>query len=146
MSGGAEKRAGDRIERFIAGHPTWHLRLYRTPVGFRVLALHRVFDPHEAEGSEFFSAIDADPSYVRMCLNQRCFRARLSPKPWRIGIERHIKPQPGVWPISPERLPERYRWVEDYERKARDYAACRYVASLGSSQTDPGRAGSPGSA
>lgn len=137
-TGGVEKRARDRIERFIVGHPEWHLRLYRTPVGFRVLALHRTFDPHDAEVSDFFSAIGADPVYVRMCLNQHCFRARLTPKPWRIGIDRHIKPYPGVWPINPDRLPERQRWVKDYERKARDYAACRYLESLGSSVTDPG--------
>jgi len=72
-----------------------------------------------------------------MCRNQNCFRARLSPKPWRIGIRDHIRPRPGYWPVKPEHLPARHRWIAAYEEKAKDYAACRFLESLGSSTTHP---------
>lgn len=134
-AGGPELQSRTRIDRFLAAHPDWRLRLYRTPAGLRLLAMHRVFDPLEPAVLEFFDAIGSDPAYVRMCRHQRCFRARLSAKPWRIGLAR-IKPRPGVWPITPERLPERERWASDYERKAEGYAACRFVESLGGGRVD----------
>jgi len=136
-SGGTEQRARDRVAQFCAVHPAWHLRLYRTPAGLRVLAMHRTFDAAEAEVADCFSALGVDRVYARMCLNQHCFRARLSAKPWRIGVGERLRPRPGVWPINPERLPERLAWVERYEAAARGYAACRFLEALGSSTVDP---------
>lgn len=134
-AGGPEQELRTRVHRFLQSHPGWCLRIYRTPAGFRLLAMHGRFDPLASEVADFFNAIGADPAYVRMCMKQRCFRARLSAKPWRIGLAR-IKPRPGVWPINPERLPERKRWVADYERKAEGYAACAYMATLGNGRVD----------
>lgn len=136
-SGGAEKRARKRIANFATAHPDWRLRLYRTPAGFRVLAMHRTFDPAEAAVAEFFDALGTDPVYVRMCGNQHCFRARVSPKPWRIGIADHLRPRPGVWPVAPERMPLRQQWVEEYERKATGYAACHFIEELGNGTVHP---------
>ena len=130
-SGGVEKSARLRIENFVAKHRDWRLRLYRTPAGFRVLAMHRTFDPAEPEVSEFFRVLRTDPVYVRMCANQRCFRARVTAKPWRIGIAQHMRPRPGVWPIKPEHMPVRLQWIENYERKAAGFASCRFTAELG---------------
>ena len=134
--GGPEAWANKRIEAFIADHPDWHLRQYRTPAGFRLLAMHRTFDPREAEAEACFNALQADPLYALMCVRQHCFRARVSPKPWRIGI-RHMPPRPGVWPVKPERMADRQLWVEDYERLAVNFASCRYVRSLGAGGVDP---------
>ncbi len=136
LRGGAEASAMRRLQRFVAAHPLWHLRVYRTPAGLRALAMHRGFDPREAETQAFFSAVDVDRVYRRMCENQRCFRARLTAKPWRIGIVDHLRPRPGVWPVAPERRALRSRWLADYDAKARQYSACRFVAALGSSTVD----------
>ncbi len=135
--GGPEARANGRIEAFIAGHPDWTLRQYRTPAGFRMLAMHRTFDPGEPDVEECFSALQTDPIYALMCVRQHCFRARVSPKPWRIGIARHLRPRPGVWPIKPERMADRQQWVADYERRAVSFAACGYLRTLGSGDIDP---------
>ncbi len=132
LRGGAEKKARERMGQFSTSHPDWHLRLYRTPAGFRVLVMHRTFHPDEPAVAECFQSFGTDALYVRMCLNQKCFRARVSPKPWRIGISSHIKPRPGVWPVNPECLPERTSWIEMYEQTARGHAACQFVESLGS--------------
>lgn len=129
--GGPENSARGRIDKFIGQHRDWRLRLYRTPAGFRALAMHRTFDPIEEDVAEFFRALGTDPVYVRMCTNQRCFRARVTAKPWRIGIGEHLRPRPGVWPINPERMPGRLRWIENYERKSAGYASCQFVAEFG---------------
>lgn len=137
-SGGPEQAARRRVEAFVTAHPGWRLRLYRTPAGLRTLALHRRFDPAEPEVAEFFQAVRADKLYARMCERQRCFRARISPKPWRMGVDTHIKPRPGVWPINPERLPEREAWIAVYEIVAEGYASCRLLADLGDGPLDDG--------
>ncbi|PPE75723.1 hypothetical protein C3942_02180 [Solimonas fluminis] len=131
LGGGPEPRARRRIDAFLQRHPDWHLRLYRTPAGLRLLAMHRAFDAREPAVAECFAALGVDALYARMCVNQRCFRARVSPKPWRVGIAAHLRPRPGVWPVNPERLPERERWVQQYEQRAQGYAACRFVEALG---------------
>jgi hypothetical protein len=132
----AEIAARARIDRFVAAHPDWNLALYRTPAGFRLLALHRRFDPNEAAVKACFTALGVDRIYARMCENQHCFRARLSAKPWRIGMTGHLKPRPGIWPIRAEELPRRIEWVAEYERRAAAYAACRFVAQLGKGRID----------
>lgn len=137
LQGGHEARARQRIDRFLAAHPAWHLRIYRTPGGLRLLATHAPFDATSPEVADFFRAVGADPLYVRMCLKQRCFRARLTAKPWRIGIEQHLRPRPGVWPVDPARLPLRAQWVAAYEQQASAYAACQFQAGKGSGQVHP---------
>jgi hypothetical protein len=129
--GGAESVARKRVEDFVAKNPHWNVRVYRTPAGLRLLATHQPFEPDEAAVQDFFKAVSADPVYVRMCKNQRCFRARLTAKPWRIGIMEHMRPR-GVWPVKQDQMPIRQAWVKDYEARAEGYAACRYEDSLGS--------------
>lgn len=126
----------ERIRAFLQSHPDWNLRAYRTPAGLRALALHRIFDPQEEIVAEFFQALDVDPVYTFMCRNQNCFRARLSAKPWRIGIASHMRPRPGVWPIHPEQLPMRNQWIAEYEQKANSFAACKFLEAFGSGVVD----------
>jgi len=130
--GGSEHITRERIAGFVSANPTWNLRLYRTPAGYRVLATHQPFEAKADEVRRFFAAVLADPVYVRMCTNQNCFRARLTAKPWRIGVSAHIRPRPGVWPVAPESVAFRNQWIADYEAKAAGFAACRYMESMGS--------------
>jgi hypothetical protein len=136
LSGGDEQLVRRRIDKFLNAHSDWHVRLYRTPAGLRVLAMHQTFNPSDTEVAECFRTLGTDPIYVRMCLRQQCFRARVSPKPWRIGISRHLRPT-GVWPIDPSRLPERRQWIENYEQAATNYASCRFIEGLGSGVIHP---------
>lgn len=127
-----EQRVRDHVNTFVRQHPDWNVRLYRTPGGLRLLATHRTFTPNDAAVQAFFRAVGADPLYVRMCQNQQCFRARLTAKPWRIGLQIRMHPRPGVWPVAPDRLPQRTQWIAEYEQAAKAYAACRYWDSCGS--------------
>ncbi|MBK8974359.1 MAG: hypothetical protein IPM29_00375 [Planctomycetes bacterium] len=136
VRGGAEGMLRRRLGAFVAARPDWRVALYRTPAGFRAMALHRCFAPDDPETRSFFRALRTDPIYVRMCLRQQCFRARVSAKPWRIGIDAPIRPRRGVWPVDPSRLPERERWVAAYEQRASGFAACELVDELGSLTED----------
>jgi hypothetical protein len=134
FSGNPEQRARRRVDAFIKKHPDWLLRLYRTPAGFRVLVMHRKFHAHDNEVKALFQALNTDPVYVRMCERQICFRARLSPKPWRIGMSKHIGP--GVWPIKVDYLSRREAWVREYDAASQAYAACKFVVELGNGRSD----------
>jgi hypothetical protein len=138
LTGGVERRvrtARRRVARWVAAHRGWSVRIYRTPSGLRVMATHQTFSPGDPQVTAFFRAIRVDKVYARMCANQQCFRARLTPKPWRIGIAAHMKPRPGVWPIAPERRPIRDAWIANYEAASRGYAACRFLEAVGTGAT-----------
>jgi len=137
FTGGPEKSMIDRIKKFIRRHPDWHVRVYRTPAGLRLLALQRTFSPHDPEVQELFAATGVDPVYRRMCEKQNCFRARVSAKPWRIGIADRLRPRSGAWPVPEDGQPARQVWVEHYEQAAAAYAACQFIESLGSGRIDP---------
>lgn len=136
--GGAEARALALVDGFSADHPDWHLRVYRTPAGLRVLAMHRTFQPQDDDAAALFSALKADHLYTVMCKVQHCFRARLTPKPWRIGISKRIRPPVAAWSAEQATLPERLAWIAGYEAQSSGHAACRYLRSLGdTTRIDP---------
>ncbi|QDT67992.1 hypothetical protein MalM25_09010 [Planctomycetes bacterium MalM25] len=135
--GGMQQVARERVVRFLSRNPHWSLSLYRTPAGLRVMALHQLFDPNGDECQALFRSLRCDPIYAAMCRRQACFRARVSPKPWRVGLKERLRPRPGVWPINPERLPDRLAWIANYERASEGFAACRYLDTLGSAMTHP---------
>lgn len=137
LAGGPARLALRRVAKFATAHPNWHLRLYQTPAGYRLLVMHSTFDPDSSVVADCFKRLGADPVYVRMCQRQKCFRARVSPKPWRMGITQKIKPRPGVWPVNPERLPQRREWIDVYETKARGFASCRFIQTFGNGGTHP---------
>lgn len=120
-----------RIRAFAESHRDWRLRVYRTPAGFRLLAMHRTFDPLDVEVQACFEALDVDPTYARMCRNQRCFRARISPKPWRIGLQRLRAPYSAAWRAEHADLSERLDWIRRYDTAASRFASCRFVETLG---------------
>jgi hypothetical protein len=136
VRGGAEHIARTRVVSFLSRNPSWGVRLYRTPAGYRLLATHQSFEADSQAVQHFFQAVSADPIYVRMCINQRCFRARLTAKPWRIGISAHMRPRPGIWPVQPELRSVRDEWLRKYEVQAASYSACQYIESLGSGIVD----------
>lgn len=137
LRGGYERHARRTLARFLAAHPDWRVRVYRTPAGLRLMAVHRPFDPRGDETKACFDALGVDPVYARMCFNQHCFRARLTPKPWRIGLQRLRAPYSAAWRPEHALLPARQAWIEDYQRRSTGYAACRYLETLGGGAEDP---------
>ncbi|MDB6004333.1 MAG: hypothetical protein JWR15_1320 [Prosthecobacter sp.] len=133
----AKERATAAIHAFAASHPDWHLRVYETPAGYRLLAMHDVFDPAGDAVKEAMEALNADQMFVRLCVMQRCFRARVSPKYWRMKYRQpHAFPK-AKWPFRPEHVLLRQKWIEAYDRHSSQYSSCRFIAALGSHAVHP---------
>lgn len=93
------------------------------------MAIDRDFNPTAPDVQELMKATGTDPAFSQLCLAQRSFRARLTPKPWRVE-----KPNPpGQHPREEAAMQERFAtWLSDYENAADDYATSRYVETVGS--------------
>ena len=117
------------VKEFSENHPDWRMRIYQTPAGLRVLVMHDIFNPIDPIVENFFATVGTDPVFVFMCKMQECFRARVSPKPWRIS---EPKLDQGVWPVDRTLIKERKDWVSSYEMASQGYASCRYLKTIGS--------------
>jgi hypothetical protein len=103
-------------------------RIYRTAGGFRALATDRAFDPAGAEAQALMKSTGTDPWFVQLCLAQKSFRARLTPKPWRLGM----KAPPGQFPREEPEAEQRFaEWLAEYEELSRTHATCRYLETVG---------------
>jgi hypothetical protein len=74
-----------RLDAVVREQPDLAFRVYRTPAGARYVCTSRTFDPRSAETADLLERLGSDPKYTLLCRIQRCFRARLTPKPWRAG-------------------------------------------------------------
>ncbi len=135
LVGTAEVRARRRLAGFVKRHRDWRVRVYRTPNGLRLIALQGTIAPDDERCVTAFRELGVDPLYAKMCTRQRCYRARLDAKPWRIGIASHMKPRPGVWPVTPERRADRDAWLATYTAAAKRYAACSFEEEIGDGAT-----------
>jgi hypothetical protein len=138
LFGGAKQaasKATSERERVLANaqkilqiYPGWGWRVYQTRAGFRLLATHQLFDPTCDQTAEAFSFMGADPLYVKLCKGQKCFRARLTPKPWRCKAGH----PPARWPWESPAIEEKFkRWDERYLAASDQHATCELIAVLG---------------
>ena len=106
---------------------TLDARVYETRAGFRVVLNTSNLDPASDAFLAFSRKLRADPLYASLCKRQRCFRARLTPKPYRMRIPvcRY------TWPQTEAAYKENQRWVERYEARSRDFSVCRLVKTYG---------------
>lgn len=114
----------------------WRLsaRVYRTAGGYRVLIVNRRFTATSPEAEALMREFGADPLYVRLCRMQESFRARLTPKPWRLGFRQPPVEYPFETPVHQARFNE---WEREYESKTAGHATCAYQNSFGTDQVLP---------
>ena len=106
---------------------TW--RVYETCKGIRLIVVGQYLDPRSSAFEQFSREINADALYTLLCTKQNCYRARLTPKPHRLHIER-LK---FVCPL-PEDVEGRYvQWLEEYQQQSKNYAVCRLAGVFGNS-------------
>lgn len=123
-----------RIEMWTRAKPGCGWRVYRTKAGLRLLATHAPFDPAAAETDAVFEQLGADPLYRRLCRAQKSFRARLTPKPWRCGLN----PPTVRWPWADAKVEKRFAdWEQRYATACRNHATCALVRTIGNRQTHP---------
>jgi len=123
-----------RLEEFSRSRPDWSLRVYRTFAGVRLLVTHQLFDPTADSTQALLESLGSDPLYVRLCRQQECFRARLTPKPWRCDhFANYVN-----WPHEADEQRQQFdQWLAAYNKKRTAYATCRLVATLGGEAIHP---------
>jgi hypothetical protein len=122
-----------QLREALRSHGGATFRIYRTASGFRVMAVDRPFDPESAQTRELMRVTRTDPAYARLCRSQKCFRARLTPKPWRCGIS---KP-PGDFPrLERDEQHAFSAWLRDYEQASTRFATCRYLETIGNGRAN----------
>jgi len=119
--------------RDIARRRGLSLRLYQTAAGYRGIITDRPFDPDSDETQQLLHDFGADRLYVRLCKAQSCFRARLSPKPWRLGMP--LPPRGYPWPD--EKIRQRFDdWSKQYDHASRSHATCKLLDDEPHTPTD----------
>lgn len=123
----------NRIRSAQGKNPSWALRVYRTRAGMRVVAMHARLSPASPEAAELFKALGADPLYIKLCAVQQSFRARLTPKPWRMGLQR----LPGSFPWRDAGVEARVNeWIQAYDEERTAYAVCELAGVFGAPSGD----------
>jgi hypothetical protein len=110
------------------------VRVYRTSAGLRYLVTHDTFAPGDAASEAAMKALGSDPAYIKLCKVRQSFRARLTPKPWRIGLPRppHRFPYEGAGDEQEVRA-----WILRYDAASRAHATCHFVEAVGSGTVHP---------
>lgn len=78
-----EYQAIAALKAWVEQNPEMGFRVYRTAAGLRHICTTEEFDPTEYSTRRLMQQFYTDPLYMRLCQFQECFRARLTPKPWR---------------------------------------------------------------
>ncbi len=104
-------------------------RVYETKAGYRVLITSRSFTAGSPEAEALLEEFGSDPLYIRLCRLQECFRARLTPKPWRCSMTDPPVSFPFETPTAQQRFD---RWQAGYDARRASFATCSFIAAVGS--------------
>ena len=123
-----------KIETWTRQHSEWGWRIYRTRAGLRLLATQGLLAANSATARDVFAALGTDPLYQKLCQTQNCFRARLTPKPWRCGYSA----KPPRWPWRDERAKAKFeKWEARCQEKSATWATCAFLRSIGNRDVHP---------
>ena len=118
------------LENWARAYPDLGVIVYRTASGLRVFVTGVGEPPSSARAEQILVDLGADPIYRELCRSHDTFRARLTPKPWRLP---RMRSPLGRWPYPAGRAERRFqRWLAEYEAAGQAYAVCRRLASYGS--------------
>jgi hypothetical protein len=117
----------DKIEVFQQANPQYTIKVYETFAGLRVVILNELFKNKFDVASSIFSDLEVDTLFSRLCKAQSCYRARLTPKPWRMGMER-----PGSrFPRGAADQADFQKWLNGYESSHRAFSTARHLETFG---------------
>lgn len=106
------------------------IRLYKTAEGFRMVVHGENLKPGSPRMMELFRVFNADDLYTFLCVKQQCYRARLSPKPSRIGV-RGVR-KAGRFPFGDDSAKALHaEWVDQYNAKSVGFAVCKFLFARG---------------
>lgn len=123
-----------KIENWTRNHTEWGWRIYRTRAGLRLLATHGLVAADSTTTMDIFAALGTDPLYQKLCQTQKCFRARLTPKPWRCGV----RARPARWPRLTEKQEKQFqKWQAHYQSLVFNWATCDLIHQTGNTMIHP---------
>jgi len=129
-----EQETLEKLRQVQSGARSLSFRVYRTAGGLRLLIVSRLLPGDNAEAEKWLVAVGSDPLYLRLCHNQKSYRARLTPKPWRCGLKQ-LKVQ-FPWATEPEQ--KRFeKWLASYQSKCTTFAVCDYIETIGLDKPAP---------
>lgn len=128
-----EERLLRRIRSLCAADSTLGIRVYRTAHGWRLVLAGQGISLLSPRMTELFARLHVDPRYARLCRLQRCWRARVSPKPFYRGLKRFPLPLHSDWDADTAAAD----WVRAYESATTGLAVCRLIAEAGAPIADP---------
>ncbi len=136
-----EKETLANLGEWVAAHPEQAWRAYRTAGGLRLMRTDAP-QPLEDDFDAFCIAVGADDLYRQLCHEQKAFRARLTPKPGRCGIEMPCwNPyDPDGTELSGWSTDDRLRlpiYLSAYDILAQQYKVCELLDALGSGAIHP---------
>ena len=124
----AEGLACEPVWEFARRHPDLGVRVYRTAAGLRVIVTGAASPPSSDRARALLTELGSDPLYVELCATHDSYRARLTPKPFRVGI----RALPVAWPFADDDARGRYEeWVSEYDGRASGHAVCRLIGATG---------------
>jgi hypothetical protein len=129
---------------------SYSFRLYATRAGLRLLFTDKLYEPDSTEVKRIFNELGSDELYQRLTTRQKTFRARLTPKPWRIGMLRppHRFPyaSSGSGPSAFENDPslsaqhaieEMDDWITLYDDTSLGFHVCTLLEEFGGNSAHP---------
>ncbi len=123
------ERTLESVRDWSQRHSNHAFRIYRTFAGLRLLFVDSLYDPSSEQVSRILDELDSDPLYRTLTAKQECFRARLTPKPWR--CKAHVPPNQYPW--ADERDERLYRdWEDRYAQATETYKVCELLETYGS--------------
>lgn len=109
-------------------------RIYDTYKGCRVLVVNKDFSPRNEISKRMMSDFNSDYLYRHLCIKQNCYRASLTPKPYRIN-------QKLIKVIYPDRNQQQQQilsdWIDQYNKKSSDFSTCHFIAQYGQVKINP---------
>ncbi len=124
----AESLACEPVWEFARRHPDLGVRVYRTAAGLRVLVTGAGAPPSSDRARELLTELSSDPLYVELCATHDSYRARLTPKPFRVGARALAV----SWPFADDAALKAYEdWLSEYDGRASGHAVCRLVSASG---------------
>lgn len=100
-------------------------RIYETAKGIRVIG-RQYLDPTAASSARIMARLNVDWLYTKLSRKQQCYRARLTPKPFRMKIKTIRVRSPLMCQTDEYR-----QWDDMYRQAASRYAVVNFVEAIG---------------
>lgn len=124
----------NHLRTWQAQHSEFTFRVYRTAAGLRAVVANREFSEVDKNVIEMMEQLNSDPLYRQLCISQKCFRARLSPKPWRIGLLPPTQRFPFEDPAAEDAL---NKWSVEYSAASKEWSVCEFLETIGQAEPVP---------